>query len=62
MWCAAIRDEVAERVSNSSVGRRVPLAKYIRAEVQSRLKPVEGKVCSTPSGDTIVCVFGVLNL
>ena len=38
------RDEMAQQVTNSAVQKRVPLAKYIKAEVQSRLKPVESKV------------------
>ncbi len=35
---------MAQEVTNSAVQKRVPLAKYIKAEVQSRLKPVESKV------------------
>ena len=42
---AALRDEMAQQVTNKAVQKRVPLAKYIKAEVQSRLKPVESKAC-----------------
>ncbi|CAL5221921.1 g4192 [Coccomyxa viridis] len=40
---SAYRDEMAQQVTNKAVQKRVPLAKYIKAEVQSRLKPVESK-------------------
>ena len=36
---------MAQQVTDRAVQKRVPLAKYIKAEVQSRLKPVESKVC-----------------
>ena len=48
---ATLRDEVAQQTTDNAVKKRVPLAKYIRAEVQSRLKPVGSKVFCVPYMD-----------
>ena len=51
VFSAALRDEVAQQTTDNGVKKRVPLAKYIRAEVQSRLKPVGSKVFCAPYMD-----------
>ena len=54
VYDALLRDEMAQQVTDNAVEKRVPLARYIKAEVQSRLKPVGGKVRPTQARRPII--------